>query len=232
MTFAVNALNGLVYHELHQGGMTSERFNQFLLETSLQCNPGQEVCFIFDNARAHGRAAEANLPAQFEIQYLPPYSPFLIICENAFALWKQALKTRLAEVRHDLLDQPFNERMATLAQLAEQETAVESSIKNDSFQKTKGIVYRRFEDPERNISLKLVVLSKSMRKYVMAEAHDSITGAHLGIWITKNNVSSPFNPPTSLAGVEDDSKEGNSCDDSAVKPYSYAALADIVQRVR
>ncbi|GFO48713.1 replication protein a 70 kda DNA-binding subunit [Plakobranchus ocellatus] len=124
MTFAVNVLNGLVYHELHQGGMTAERFNQFLLETSLQCNPGQEVCFIFDNARAHGRAAEANLPSQFEIQYLPPYSPFLNICENAFALWKQALKTRLAEVRHDLLDQPFNERMATLAQLAEQETAV------------------------------------------------------------------------------------------------------------
>ncbi|GFO13938.1 Tc1 transposase-like protein [Plakobranchus ocellatus] len=86
MTFAINVLNGLVYHELHQGGMTVERFNQFLLETSLQCNPGQEVCFIFDNARAHGRAAEANLPAQFEIQYLPFYSPFLNICENAFAL--------------------------------------------------------------------------------------------------------------------------------------------------
>ena len=37
-------------------------------------------------------------------------------------MWKQALKTRLAEVRDDLLQQPFNERMATLAQLAEQET--------------------------------------------------------------------------------------------------------------
>ncbi|GFO38692.1 hypothetical protein PoB_006519700 [Plakobranchus ocellatus] len=47
-----------------------------------------------------------------------------VIAIDAFALWKQALKTRLAEVRHDLLDQPFNERMATLAQLAEQETAV------------------------------------------------------------------------------------------------------------
>ncbi|GFR71203.1 hypothetical protein ElyMa_000347800 [Elysia marginata] len=38
------------------------------------------------------------LPAQFEMQYLPPYSPFPNICENAFALWKQALKTRLAVV--------------------------------------------------------------------------------------------------------------------------------------
>ncbi|GFR68304.1 integrase core domain [Elysia marginata] len=119
MTFAVNVMNGLVHHELHQGGMTAERFNQFFHDTSLQCNPGQEVCFIFDNARAHGCAAETHLPAEFEMQYLPvpPSSPFLNIWENAFALWKQALKTRLAEVRRYLLDQPFNERMATLAQL-------------------------------------------------------------------------------------------------------------------
>ncbi|GFR76530.1 hypothetical protein ElyMa_003946100 [Elysia marginata] len=105
-------MNGLGHHELHQGEMTAERFNQFLHDTSLQCNAGQELCFIFDNARAHGRAAEANLPAEFKIQYLPPYSLFPNICEKAFALWKQALKTRLAKVRHDLLDQPFNERMA------------------------------------------------------------------------------------------------------------------------
>ncbi|GFR82980.1 TC1 transposase-like protein [Elysia marginata] len=73
MTFGVNVVNGLDHDELHQGGMTAERFNQFLHDTSLQCNPGQEVCFIFDNARAHGRAAGDNLPAQFEMQYLPPY---------------------------------------------------------------------------------------------------------------------------------------------------------------
>ncbi|GFR92069.1 insertion element IS630 uncharacterized 39 kDa protein [Elysia marginata] len=73
MTFAVNVMNGLVHHDLHLGEMTVERFNQFLHNTSLQCNPGQEICFIFDNARAHGRAAEANLPAEFEMQYLPPY---------------------------------------------------------------------------------------------------------------------------------------------------------------
>ena len=126
MIFAVNVTNGLVHHQLHQGGMTAERFNQFLEDISLRCNPEQEVCFIFDKARAHVRAALADLPHGFQIQYLPPYSLFLNICENAFALWKQALKTRLAEVRHDLLEQPFNERMATLAQLAEQETIVVS----------------------------------------------------------------------------------------------------------
>ncbi|GFS14053.1 DDE superfamily endonuclease [Elysia marginata] len=86
MTFVVNMMNGLVNLELHRGGKTAERFNQFLHDTSLQCNPGQEVCFLFDNARAHSRVVEANLPAEFEMQYLPPYSLFPNICENAFAL--------------------------------------------------------------------------------------------------------------------------------------------------
>ena len=46
MTFAVHVTNGLVHHQLHQGGMAAERFNQFLEDVSLRCNPGQEVCFI------------------------------------------------------------------------------------------------------------------------------------------------------------------------------------------
>ncbi|GFS09655.1 hypothetical protein ElyMa_001303600 [Elysia marginata] len=62
--------------------------------------------------------ARVRIPAQHNIKYLPPYSPFLNICENAFSIWKQALKTRLAEVREQTLDQPFDERMATLTQLA------------------------------------------------------------------------------------------------------------------
>ncbi|GFS09240.1 TC1 transposase-like protein [Elysia marginata] len=33
---AANVMNGLVRHELHRGGMTAERFNQFLHDTSLQ----------------------------------------------------------------------------------------------------------------------------------------------------------------------------------------------------
>ncbi|GFS25205.1 hypothetical protein ElyMa_003435500 [Elysia marginata] len=33
MTFAVNVMNRLVHHELHQGGMTAERFDQFLHDT-------------------------------------------------------------------------------------------------------------------------------------------------------------------------------------------------------
>ena len=119
MTVAVNVTNRLVHHQLHQGRMTAERFNQFLETISLRCNPEQEVCFKFDNAHAHVRAGLTDLSHGFQIQFLPPYSPFLNICENAFALWKQALKTRLAEVRHDLLEQPFNERKARLAEYTE-----------------------------------------------------------------------------------------------------------------
>ena len=52
MTFAVNVTNGLVHYQLHQGGMTAEPFNQFLEDISLHCNPGHEICFLFDNAHA------------------------------------------------------------------------------------------------------------------------------------------------------------------------------------
>lgn len=124
MTFAVSAQGGLIYHELFQGGMTAPRFNTFLESVANAYAPQSEVCFVFDNASAHGHANTANLPHGYSLQYLPPYSPFLNICENAFATWKQALKVSLAEVRHQILQQPHAQNMATLAQLAEQDIRV------------------------------------------------------------------------------------------------------------
>ena len=41
------------------------------------------------------------------------------------------MKTRLAEVREQTLDQPFDERIATLTQLAVQETIVVTETKMD-----------------------------------------------------------------------------------------------------
>ena len=131
MTFAVSARAGLIHHDLFQGGMTAERFNGFLNHVSEIYQPEMEVCFVFDNARAHMQARNLELPEGFNIKYLPPYSPFLNICENAFSIWKQALKTRLAEVREQTLDQTFDERMATLTQLAVQETIVVTEGKMD-----------------------------------------------------------------------------------------------------
>ncbi|GFN74868.1 Dde superfamily endonuclease [Plakobranchus ocellatus] len=69
-------------------------------------------------------AVNLPLPQNFSVRYLPPYSPFLNICENAIALWKGNIKDSLAEVRDQLLREDHQQRMATLGQLAEQGTAV------------------------------------------------------------------------------------------------------------
>ncbi|GFR87729.1 zinc finger protein [Elysia marginata] len=61
-----------------------------------------------------------------------------------------------------------------------------------SFEKARGIVYRRYENPGRNVRVKQVVLPKSLREYVMSVAHDSLTGAHLKIRRTKDKVLSNF----------------------------------------
>ena len=110
MTFAVSARAGLIHHDLFQ----AEWFNGFLNHVSEIYQPEMEVCFVFDNARAHMQARNLELPEGFNIKYLPPYSPFLNIFENAFSIWKQAFKARLGEVREQTLDQPFDELIATL----------------------------------------------------------------------------------------------------------------------
>ncbi|GFR80635.1 Gypsy retrotransposon integrase-like protein 1 [Elysia marginata] len=78
-----------------------------------------------------------------------------------------------------------------------------------SFENARGIVYRRYEYPGRNVSIKQVVLPKSVREYVMSAAHNSLTGAHLGIRKTKNKVLSNFYWP----GVDGDvTRYCRSCD--------------------
>jgi hypothetical protein len=118
MTFAVSNQRGLVYHDLIQGGMTGVLFNNFLENIPLVA--GQNTCLLFDNATAHGRARHANLPDYVEVKSIPPYTPFLNIVENCFSTWKAAVKRELANVRDELLLQAHGERMATLAQIAEQ----------------------------------------------------------------------------------------------------------------
>ncbi|GFO25738.1 Pol polyprotein [Plakobranchus ocellatus] len=61
-----------------------------------------------------------------------------------------------------------------------------------SLEKVRGIVYRRCEDLGRYVDVKQVVLPKPLREYVMSVAHDSITGAHLGISRTQDKVLSNF----------------------------------------
>ncbi|GFR60628.1 reverse transcriptase [Elysia marginata] len=61
-----------------------------------------------------------------------------------------------------------------------------------SFEKARGIVYRRYEDSGHNVSIKLMVLPKTLREYMMSVAHGSLTGAYLGIRRTKDKVLSNF----------------------------------------
>ena len=123
ITFAVSNVGGLIYHELTEGGMTGQHFNEFIGTVCRLYHP-LHASFIIDNAPAHRQAVNLPLPQNFALRYLLPYSPFLNICENAFALWKGNIKVSLAEVRDQLLREYHQQRMATLGQLAEQGTAV------------------------------------------------------------------------------------------------------------
>lgn len=125
MTFAISQVNGVVHHRLQEGGMNGDGFIAFL-NSVIEALPddGHQRVFIFDNAPAHRRAAEANLPQTIELRWLPPYSPFLNIVENAISQWKAAVKGDLAVGRDHFLLAPHEERIATVAQIAEQNVEV------------------------------------------------------------------------------------------------------------
>ena len=52
MTFAVSNVGGLIYHELTEGGMKGQRFNEFIGTVCRLYHP-LHACFIIDNAPAH-----------------------------------------------------------------------------------------------------------------------------------------------------------------------------------
>lgn len=126
--FAVGHTRGLIFHEIFEGGMTRERFHSMLSTISAD-NEGPLV-FICDNASSHSGAnllpeeGGPNLRAEHRCVYLPPYSPFLNIVENAISAFKWSLKNSLEEVRSQLLEQQHETRLATMTQLAEQAVEV------------------------------------------------------------------------------------------------------------
>ena len=99
--------------------MTSDRFKAFLEALPFPDN-AERITLVFDNASAHRKANEANLPPHVTLRWQPPYSPFLNIVENCFSQWKAAVKRQLAEVREQLLTERHERRLATLTQIAEQ----------------------------------------------------------------------------------------------------------------
>lgn len=135
--FAVGHTRGLLFHEIFEGGMTRERFHS-ILGTISQDNEGP-LAFICDNASSHSGAnlrqdeGGPNLRPKHQCVYLPPYSPFLNIVENAISAFKWSLKNSLEEVRNQLLDQQHETRLATMTQLAEQAAEVITPAKAASW---------------------------------------------------------------------------------------------------
>ena len=105
---------------IHNGVTNIKRFNLFMEETSVAAGDNVQLTYLLDNASCHRRAAEAMIPGHHAVRYLPAYSPFLNICENAFSEWKSHLKRELAEVSPLLVQQPHEEQLSTLGQLSEQ----------------------------------------------------------------------------------------------------------------
>lgn len=137
VVFAVSNTRGLLHHDILEGGMTGDRFRQFL-ETVSEAHENS-IRFIFDNASCHSVAGRSpaeggpNLRSVHECIFLPPYSPFLNIVENAFSAFKWSLKNLLEEVRHQLPNESHESRMATLVQLAEQSVEVITPQKSISW---------------------------------------------------------------------------------------------------
>ncbi|XP_074621965.1 uncharacterized protein LOC141880363 [Acropora palmata] len=90
VALAISPTNGLVFHSAFLGGMTGQRFNDFLTQARLNLDPNEHEIFIYDGAPAHNNPA---IPGpNSELKKLPPYSPFLKIVEQAISALKAAIK--------------------------------------------------------------------------------------------------------------------------------------------
>ena len=75
VALAISPTNGLVFHSSFLGGMTGQRFNDFLTRARLNLDSNEHVIFIHDGTPAHNNPA---IPGpNSELKKVPPYSPFL-----------------------------------------------------------------------------------------------------------------------------------------------------------
>ena len=75
---------GSLKHDIFDHSVKLEIFNNFV--TDLVMTQSQDAYIIFDNAPSHRSAHHLNLANGNLIKFVPPYSPFLNICENAFSV--------------------------------------------------------------------------------------------------------------------------------------------------
>lgn len=92
VALAISPTNGLVFHSAFLGGMTGQRFNDFLTKARLNLDPNEHLIFIYDGAPAHNNPA---IPGpNSELKKLPPYSSFLNIVEQAISALKAVKKLK------------------------------------------------------------------------------------------------------------------------------------------
>ena len=92
---AVSPVYGLVHYAIFQGGMTGEKYQDFLTEIG-ELLPEDELQILIDNATAHNNAEEQSAYLH-EIKRLPKYSPFINMCELANYALKAEVKRRLTD---------------------------------------------------------------------------------------------------------------------------------------
>ena len=85
---------GLMHHSAQIGGMTAQRFQDFLVQTHQRLLPNDPVFFFYDNAPAHRNAN--NPGANSELKPLPASSPFLNIVEQGVSYLNAAIKAHLS----------------------------------------------------------------------------------------------------------------------------------------
>ena len=89
--------DGVIYHEMVDGGVGKQRFADFLQSLSTVIGEDEEVTILFDNAPSHQGVEDAViLPRTHQLQRLPPYSPFLNPIENVFSVLKAHVKQHMA----------------------------------------------------------------------------------------------------------------------------------------
>ena len=91
VALTISPTNGLVFHSAFLGGMTRQRFNDFLTQVRLNLDPNEHVIFIYDGAPARNNPA---IPGpNFELKKLPRYSPFRNSVEQAISAFKSSHKS-------------------------------------------------------------------------------------------------------------------------------------------
>ena len=94
VALTISPTNGLVFHSAFLGGMTVQRFNDFLTKARLNRDPNEHVIFIYDGAQANNNLAIPG--SNSELKKLPPYSSFLNLVEQAISALKAAIKADIS----------------------------------------------------------------------------------------------------------------------------------------